>query len=224
MTCDLYSVFYRFQLLESAAAVQQWTDQVVDYLNDLLQPQPKDTLTADHLRLTLDLLASVFQTMPPELGAQQFAQLLRYHLAMHPSSAQRRISYAFIHHYLMQHCLQLTPIPLLTAHPDSAAAVQSFLASLPRLLWELKADHLETTEMICQLLIRVMLRHDCNGVQLLNAASLAKMRASMAPYFGCEVVKGGRRIQVESVFAKLPENAQCLVRNLIHLWDQAIGQ
>lgn len=223
MVSELYSIFFNLQLFD-ISTVSIWTKNVLEYVGTTLKnlaASSESQLKSEQLESILNLVSSFFKCLPLDRSAMLFDLVIALHLALHPQSIHRRTTYDFIHAYLVQHCIEKAPSPLFTQYPDVSASVQRFLLSLPRFLWELKDRHQSTTQQIFKLLIRVFMRNSHSGVHLLDEATIQRIKASLVPYFGCEVMKQGKKVQVESVYDKLDTATQNFAGNLLVVMNRS---
>ncbi|KAI8578021.1 hypothetical protein K450DRAFT_249529 [Umbelopsis ramanniana AG] len=209
---------------EKPQALASWTDHVVDHVLDLLgrenlnqnaakkpkltvMPEGMTTATsdfrADQLQALLPSIWGLLNSLPTDEQTELFEAFLAYYNRLGANSQSKHIALGFLSRvYMIQFEPQYNGNFTVRHNAIFTEKMRVWLLTLPKLLWEIRSNNLETTANILDLLCSVA-KH--GGEKLFGQQFFVSLQMSLIPYFFVNLSTKG---EVFGPFISLPHQQQ----------------
>ncbi|KAI8385752.1 Rix1 complex component [Blakeslea trispora] len=193
MLCELTSLFLLAQMQvseEGVAEMPSWASSVVQHVLALLghEQQTSSSFSADHLTSLLPAIWGFLNCLAYEESLVVFRATLQYYHACQPNAASKKVLLNFITRVYM---IQSTPSYQgqfrMTKESELARLLSEWLVSLPKTLWQLRANHIETSRMILNVLCAVAKRGDQD---VFEKSTLKQVETALVPFFFVQLARG----------------------------------
>ncbi|CAO3637389.1 unnamed protein product [Cunninghamella echinulata] len=188
--------------------VPLWAENIVDYVLSLLGHDEMDNnMSSDFKNENLiNLLPAIWGFLNCLDGDQcynLFKATIGYYKFCHSHSAAKRTMLAFIIRiYLIQSIPSYNGRFKLQPNSQYAELMKEWLLSLPKVLWELKTAHLNTTKLILNAMCDIAKRDDKD---IFDKETLKRTELSLVPFFYVHIASKG---DVFGPFLQLPIELQ----------------
>ncbi|GAB5593024.1 rRNA processing protein [Umbelopsis nana] len=201
-------------------ALASWTDHVVDHVLNLLgrdnpakrqkltvMPEAMTTTTtdfrADQLEALLPSIWGLLNSLPSDAQIALLTAFLEYYSRLGAQSASKLVALGFIARmYLIQLEPEYNGNFNIRHNAIVTEKIRLWLLTLPKFLWEMRANNLETTSSILDILCSVA-KH--GGERIFGAQLFASLQMSLVPYFFVSLPTKG---DVFGPFVSLPPEQQ----------------
>ncbi|CAO3642235.1 unnamed protein product [Cunninghamella blakesleeana] len=205
---DLKNNQHSKKQIEAIEELPPWAERFVDYVLGLLGYEEADNkMSSDFKNENLiNLLPAIWGFLNCLDGDQcysLFKAIIGYYKFCHAHSATKRTMLAFIIRiYLIQSIPSYNGRFKLLPNTKYANLMKEWLITLPRVLWELKTAHLNTTKLILNAMCDIAKRDDKD---IFDTATLRKTELSLVPYFYVHIASKG---DIYGPFLHLPKELQ----------------
>ncbi|CAO0792684.1 unnamed protein product [Mucor circinelloides] len=137
-----------------------------------------------------------------EESITMFKAALSYYNACQPNSSSKRVMLDFITRaYMVQSTPSYNGQFIITKHSELANMLQEWFLSLPKVLWQLRSNHIETSRSILNIMCDVAKRSDKD---VFDVSTLLEVETKLVPFFFVNIAKG----PLFGPFSELPADVQ----------------
>lgn len=199
----------KMELEDEEAEIPEWAETVVGHVLGALGYQELDGMTSANSSFKTDNLISLLPAIWGFLNCLEYSEsitmfkaLLGYYEQCQPTSASKRVAFDFITRaYLIQSTPSYNGQFIITPHSELATLMQSWVLSLPKFLWYLRSNHVETSRSILNILCDIVKRSDKD---IFDTNTLIEVETKLIPFFFVQISKG----PLYGPFNELPADIQ----------------
>ncbi|RCH84994.1 hypothetical protein CU098_007486 [Rhizopus stolonifer] len=182
--------------LESEDQVPSWAETVVQYVLGVLgYHEDQDGMTSasssfrtDHLVSLLPAIWGFLNCLTNEESVTLFKATVQYYHTCQPNAASRKVLLDFITRaYMVQSTPSYHGQFMITKDSELARLLKEWLLGLPKMLWQLRANHIETSRAILNVMCDIAKRADKD---VFDFDTLRQVETTLVPFFFVQLAKG----------------------------------
>ncbi|OBZ82599.1 Testis-expressed sequence 10 protein, partial [Choanephora cucurbitarum] len=239
MLCELTSLFLLARTMQKSTDVDEhankrrklteenddnipsWATTVVDHVLTLLgygnennqMTTTSSSFSADHLTSLLPALWGFLNCLEYEESISVFRATLQYYHSCQPNSASKKVLLNFITRaYMIQSTPSYQGQFIITKESELARLLSEWLVSLPKTLWQLRANHIETSRIILSVMCAIAKRGDKD---VFEGETLKQVETALVPFFFVQLARG----PLFGPFNELPADVQQRALDYVYYLD-----
>ncbi|CAI2181828.1 19975_t:CDS:10 [Funneliformis geosporum] len=203
--------------MDSSESRPFWIEQVVEYIILFLSSEP--TSKAEHLTALLPTIRNLLNYLEKEERESIFRAILDYYKRCRAQSSSKRVIIEYISKFLLVREISHSQVPFHIHHDAPLAKeMQTWVLSLPKLLWELKTSNIETSREILYVLCDFAKR---SGKGIFNDEIMIQLQTVLIPFLYVDLPNKGPLL---GPFISLPQNLQRKTIEFIFLCPKIIDK
>ncbi|CAG8479517.1 434_t:CDS:10 [Funneliformis mosseae] len=207
----------RIDGMDSSESRPFWIEQVVEYILHFLNSEP--TSKAEHLTALLPTIRNLLNYLEKEERDSIFRTILNYSKRCRAQSTSKRVIIGFISKFLMVREISHSQVTFHIHHDAPfAKEVQTWVLSLPKLLWELKTSNIETSQEVLYVLCDFAKR---SGKGIFNDEIMIQLQTVLIPFLYVDLPNKGPLL---GPFISLPQNLQRKTIEFLFLCPKVIDK
>ncbi|KAI8886564.1 hypothetical protein K501DRAFT_243995 [Backusella circina FSU 941] len=197
MLCELTSLFLLARAMQKSdnTAMPEWAEQVVGYVYGILGYQGEQMSSAStHFRAEnlVSLLPAVWgflNCLEGEEGVMMMRAFYGFYHAAQPTSVSKKIALDFIiRAYLIQSTSSYNGRFIILPDSEYAVILKEWIKTLPKLLWQIRTQHEETSRAILNILCDIARRGEKD---IFDMDTLKETENFIAPFFFIQIPSKG---------------------------------
>ncbi|KAG2235918.1 hypothetical protein INT48_008221 [Thamnidium elegans] len=190
--------------------IPEWAENVVEHVLGVLGYQSEDgTMTTASSSFRMENLVSLLPAiwgflncLEYEESITMFKALLGYYDLCQPNSASKRVALEFITRvYMVQSTPSYNGQFVIRPHTELATLLKGWVLGLPKLLWQLRSNHVETSRSILNIMCDIVKRSDRD---IFDLDTLIEAETKLVPFFFVQIARG----PILGPFNELPADVQ----------------
>ncbi|KAI7905295.1 uncharacterized protein BX663DRAFT_484579 [Cokeromyces recurvatus] len=173
-----------------------WAERVVDHVLGVLglddaegdKNRLSSSFKTENLISLLPAIWGFLNCLSYEESISMFKATLGYFHFCQPTSSSKRVLLDFIIRiYLIQSTPSYNGQFTITKHSELANILTDWVGSLPKMLWQIRSNHVETSRTILNILCDIVKRGDKD---LFELSTLLEVETKLVPFFFVNLAKG----------------------------------